>query len=93
MTSNPAPQALSRVKDAAVLYELLPFVEREIAALEASVERRVESALGTSTLTPEIAYLAWVEKLGYRKLLKRLKSRQSEGATTADSVADALQAF
>lgn len=74
-------QDISRIRDSAVLVELLPYLEVESDAAVKAIVNRAVGEITAGTLTPELAMSMWYEVKAHKELLSRLQSRVKVGVT------------
>lgn len=61
--------------DGARLAGSLPYIEASLDKAMQAVTTRMDVAFTQNTLTPEMAFAAWIELLSYRRLLRRLQQQ------------------
>lgn len=86
-----APADLADAQDAARLAGFLPYLERELAQMAAVLETRVYAQIDKKELTPDMALAAWMEKLAYARLGKRLRQKVTAGTSKGEAAAPFME--
>lgn len=81
---------IDRAAGLAALAQFRPYLEDYVSKMETSLEVKVFKALEDKTLTPELALYAWMEKLSYRRLLRKYNSDVNIGQSAAKRAAKAM---
>jgi hypothetical protein len=79
-----AMEDFGRITEGAKLAGFLPYLEEEIYKMEQLLEDQVFKKLAAKALTPEMALEAWIEKVAYRRLLKRFNQTVRMGTSIAE---------
>lgn len=91
VSKGPTPEELRTVSEGAALAASLPHMEKELEGMIRAVRNQMFSHVEHKTLTPEIAFSAWMEVHSYEKLLKRMKTRVTLGTTTGEEIAPMMK--
>jgi hypothetical protein len=79
-----SPEDLGSMAEGAKIAGLLPYLNSELEKMQLTVLTRVFGMVGQQTLTPELAYAAFLELYAYNRLRKRFDTTvrigQSAGA-------------
>lgn len=84
---GPDPSQLRAVSDGAAYGLVLPQIRADIETMKRGVQNQIFTAIRNKTLTPEVAYSAWMEVYSADKLLKNMETRVKVGASTAEDIA------
>lgn len=85
--SGPDPGDLALIGDGNALAAVMPYLEHELAAMSAALEKRIYADIDGGRLTAERAFDAWLEKRAYARLLRRLTKQIRAGNTASVRVA------
>lgn len=81
------PKDLGLIREGVRLQGFLPYLEDAVSKMEGQLEGRVFRLLDEGKLTPELALMAWMEKLAYRRLIRKFDQQvrigQAVGAASA----------
>lgn len=81
---------LGAIQTGARLAAVLPYLKEELVQLEGNLITRVLQELNQRTLTPELAYTAWLELASYRGLSKRMDKKVKLGIGAGERQANTL---
>jgi hypothetical protein len=81
---------LAAIVDGARLAGVLPYVEAELQkGIDACIVR-MDQMLSDGKLTPELAQMAWIELLSYRRRMRRLTQKVRIGVASGERQAALL---
>lgn len=83
---------LGIISDGARLQGFLPYLEDAVKQMEAGLEGRIFQLLDKGELTPDLALYAWMEKLAYRRLLRKFDQKVRSGQHLGQKFEKALEA-
>lgn len=84
---GPEPEQLRAVSDGAAYGLVLPQIRQDIEKMIRAIQNQMFTAIRNKTLTPEVAYSAWMEVYAADKLLKNMETRVKVGLSTAEDIA------
>ena len=84
--AGPQPSQMRAVSDGAAYGLVLPQIREDFAQMVRAIQNQIFTMIRTKTLTPEIAYQAWMEVYSHEKLLKNMETRVKVGASTAEEI-------
>lgn len=70
---------LAQAIDGAHLSGMMPYLEAELRKMEEACVVRMDQLMVSGRLTPELAQIAWIELIGYRRLRRRLTQKVAIG--------------
>lgn len=75
---------LGRIAAGAKLAGLLPYLEAEVDRMDRALENRVYDLINKGALTPEAAFMAWLEKKTLRAFVTRLRQKVNMGQSVGE---------
>lgn len=76
--------------DSARLAGMLPYLQAELRKMEEACMVRMDQLMLNGKLTPDLAQMAWIELIGYRRLRRRLEQKVRIGEAVGNKVAPVL---
>lgn len=81
---------MAALVDGARLAGVLPYVEEQLDKQIEACITRMDRMLSEGKLTPELAQMAWIELLSYRRLTRRLTQKVRIGVAAGERQAAVL---
>lgn len=75
---------LAQALNGARIGEMLPYLTQELDRMGDACVVRVDNLLRDGKLTPDLAQMAWIEMLGYRRLKRRLEQQVRLGTSMGE---------
>lgn len=88
---GPLPRDLGKAMDGAAIANSLPYIADAIKRMESTLDSRVFQEIQDGTLTPDKALYAWLEKVAYRRLIKRLTQYVKVGIAAGERAVPHLE--
>jgi len=82
---------LSNVREVAFLAEVKPYLDKEIEALERALDNRTYQALDRGELTPQRALEAWIEKVSYHRISRKIQQQITMGQAAGERAKSVLE--
>ncbi len=78
---------LATALDGARLHGMMPYLEAELRKMEEACLVRMDGLMTQGKLTPELAQMAWIELIGYRRLRRRFAQKVAMGISIGQNTA------
>lgn len=84
------PNDLALMMDGAKLSGMLPYLEEQLSKQIEGCITRIDRLLTDGKLTPDLAQMAWIELLSYRRLSRRFSQKVRIGVAAGERQTQAL---
>ena len=91
MIVGPKPHELRAVSEGAAYKLAMPQIREDIDQMNRAVKNRIFTKIRDLSLTPEVAYAAWLELYSNEKLLKNMETRVRVGESTGEEIAPLMK--